>query len=219
MRRPVCVLVLALVVALTSQVSAQTTPEVLALLPVTDGVLFPGLSEEIQIAAPEHIQLIDEAVRGDSLMGLVTLQPNAQIDAQNHRAIFPIGTLCTIESVARPGDGRLYIKVRALAKIRIKAELPGKTYRQGQVDTIREVVAPADRATVRELRQQVDTLARSIEAIVLEQMSDAERINALAYYMDLDLFERQGLLEQDGVIARARAMVELFTAKVDAKSR
>ena len=50
MRRPVCVLVLALVVALTSQVSAQTTPEVLALLPVTDGVLFPGLSEEIQIA-------------------------------------------------------------------------------------------------------------------------------------------------------------------------
>ena len=38
-------------------------------------------------------------------------------------------------------------------------------------------------------------------------------------YMDLDLFERQGLLEQDGVIARARAMVELFTAKVDAKSR
>ena len=37
--------------------------------------------------------------------------------------------------------------------------------------------------------------------------------------VDLDLFERQGLLEQDGVIARARAMVELFTAKVDAKSR
>lgn len=218
MRRLVCLLTLVILLAGVSA-QAQTARDVLPLLPVTDGVLFPGLSEEIQIAAPEHILLIDEAVRGDSLMGLVTLQPNSQIDAQNHRAIFPIGTLCMIDSVARPGDGRLYIKVRALAKIRIKTELPGKTYRQGQVDTIREAVAPADRATVRDLRQQVDTLAKSIEAIVLEQMSDAERINALAYYMDLDLFERQGLLEQDGVIARARAMIELLTSKVSTTPR
>lgn len=218
MHRLVCLLTLVILLAGVSA-QAQTARDVLPLLPVTDGVLFPGLSEEIQIAAPEHILLIDEAVRGDSLMGLVTLQPNSQIDAQNHRAIFPIGTLCMIDSVARPGDGRLYIKVRALAKIRIKTELPGKAYRQGQVDTIREAVAPTDRATVRDLRQQVDTLAKSIEAIVLEQMSDAERINALAYYMDLDLFERQGLLEQDGVIARARAMIELLTSKVSTTPR
>ena len=45
-------------------------------------------------------------------------------------------------------------------------------------------------------------------------MSDTDRINSLAFYMDLDHFERQAILDRDGVVARAQALVDLLTMKL-----
>jgi len=203
----------------SAAVAQEEPPSVLPLLPVTDGVLFPGVSEEIQIIAPEHIVLVEDAVRGDGLIGLVTLQPDSPADENNHHAIFQSGVLCAIGRVSRPGNGQLYITVRALAKIRIQEEQPGRVYRVGRVETIRETLDPADRDELRQLRQQVDELARAVDPVVLGLMSDAERINTLAFYLNLDLFERQSLLDTDGPIARARAMIDLLTMKLAAKPR
>jgi hypothetical protein len=35
-------------------------------------------------------------------------------------------------------------------------------------------------------------------------------VNALAQYLELDILERQALLEQDGTLARCRALVDLL---------
>jgi Lon protease-like protein len=219
LRRGLPLLTLFLLVATASAQSrvAESVPEILPLLPVTDGVLFPNVSNEIQIIAPQHKLLVEDAVKADSLMGLVTLRPGAVPNAQGNGEIFPIGVVCVIDDVKRPADGALYILVRAVMRFRVVSEDISRPYRMGRLELRPEMVTGADAITLRTLRERVDELARLVDPIVLPPKDDEDRINTLAFYMDFDLFERQSLLDQDGVIARARAMITLLEAKAAAR--
>lgn len=205
------------VVVTTAMAQAQSVPDVLPLLPVTDGVLFPNVSNEIQIIAPEHKLLVEDAVKGDSLIGLVTLRPGATPNAQGKGEIFPIGVVTVIDSVQRPADGRLYIMVRAVLRFRVASEEQTRAYRMGRLELLPEMVATDEAATLRALRERIDELAKEVDPVILTERSDADRINALAFFMDFDLYERQSLLDQDGIIPRARAMIDLLTMKLATK--
>ncbi len=196
---------------------AEFVPDVLPLLPVTDGVLFPNVSNEIQIIAPQHKLLVEDAVKGDSLMGLVTLVPGAVLDALGNGPIFPIGVVCVIDDVKRPGDGAFYIVVRAVMRFRVVSEDASRMYRMGHLDLRPETLTPEDEITLRGLREQIDALAKVVDNVVLPPKADDDRINTLAFLMDFDLYERQSLLDKDGIIARARAMIELLTIKAQGK--
>jgi ATP-dependent Lon protease len=213
---------LLLVVLLVSSAAAQSrvaesVPEILPLLPVTDGVLFPNVSNEIQIIAPQHKLLVEDAVKGDSLIGLVTLRPGAVPNAQGNGEIFPIGVVCVIDDLKRSADGALYIMVRAVMRFRVVSEDTSRSYRMGRLELRPETISSAEETTLRTLRERVDELARLVDPIVLPPKDDDDRINTLAFYMDFDLFERQSLLDQDGIIARARAMITLLEAKAAAR--
>jgi ATP-dependent Lon protease len=197
---------------------AQTFPTVLPLLSLTDGTLFPGLSEEVQIIEPRSRQMIDEAIRGDHIVGLVTMRPESAANERGWHDLFPIGTVCVIDKVNRLADGRLFIVLRSVVKFRIDREETDHAYRTAHIDLLPEAVEEEQLATLQGLRSRIDELSRAIDPVVLPELSDADRINALAFYGDFDLFERQDLLERDGYLARARAMVDLLTMKL-AKTR
>lgn len=203
-----------LVLGLPHAGAAQLVPDVLPLLPVTDGVLFPNVSNEIQILAPEHKVLVEDAVRTDSLIGLVTLRPDSPRAEQGRNEIFPIGVVCVIDRIDRAPDGRLYIVVRAVMRFRVLGEDRARGYRTGKLELLPETITRDELPTLHELRLRVDELAKAVDPVVLSERSDQDRINGLAFFMDFDLYERQSLLERDGVIERARAMIELLTMKL-----
>ena len=45
-------------------------------------------------------------------------------------------------------------------------------------------------------------------------MPDEELVNALAQYLDLEVVEKQALLERDGLVERCRSLIELLEMKV-----
>ena len=193
---------------------AQTPPPVLPLLSMTDGTLFPGMSEEFQILAPWSRAMVEEVLTGDHIVGLVIVRPGSVPNAEGWHPIFPVGTLCVIDGVTRMPDGRMFIVLRGVMKFRVQSEATRRAYRTGRVDYLPEVVDEGAREPLRRLRLRLDELARAVEPVVLPEMTDAERVNALAYYRDLDLFERQTLLERDGVLARAQGLVDLLTMRL-----
>ncbi len=192
---------------------AESVPDVLPLLPLTDGVMFPGVSNEVQIIAPQHKRLIEDVANGDSLLGLVTLMPGALPNDAGNGPIFPAGIVCVVDEVKRGAEGFLYVKLRAVMRFRVAGEEGGRPYRMGRLDLRPEPLGPDEATTLRGLRERIDELTRIVDPIVLPPKSDDGRINALAFYLDLDLFERQSLLDQDGILARARAMIALLEVK------
>ena len=45
-------------------------------------------------------------------------------------------------------------------------------------------------------------------------MPDADLVNSLAQYLELEVVEKQALLERDGLLARCRSLIELLEMKV-----
>lgn len=206
--------VFALLAGAVPAVGAQTAPSVLPLLSLSDGTLFPGMSEEVQIVEPWSRAMVDEVLAGDRILGLVTLQPESVPNPEGWQEIFPVGTVCVIDRATRLPDGRFFIVLRAVMTFRILSEDAGLAYRRAQIEARPEELAETDRDTLHGLRLRADELAKIVYPVLLPEMSDTERINSLAFYMDFDRFERQALLERHGIVSRAQALVELLTMKL-----
>jgi ATP-dependent Lon protease len=197
--------------------SAQTIPSVLPLLSLNDGTLFPGLSEEVQIIELRSRQMVEEALAGNHIVGLVTMRPDSAVNERGWHDLFPIGTVCIIDNASRLADGRLFIVIRAVVKFRIEHEETDRVYRTARVEMLPETVEDGERDTLHQLRARVDELSSAVDPVQLPDLTDADRINALAFYGDFDLFERQELLERDGYLARAQALIDLLTMKLAAR--
>jgi Lon protease-like protein len=206
--------VVAALVISTAAATAQTIPSVLPLLSLEDGTQFPGISQEVQIIEPRSRIMVDEALKGDRIVGLVTVRPGSAPNERGWLDLFPVGTVCVIDDVSRMADGRLFIVLRGIVKFRIRSERTDRVYRSADIEPLPETVRVDEQETLRRLRVRVDELAMAADPIVLPEMPDEKRINALAFYMDLTLFERQDLLERDGLIARAQAMIDFLAMKL-----
>ena len=214
--RLIVALLPALLLAATVSVQAQDVPPVLPMLPVSDPILFPGLGMDITIRNPAHAVLIEDVARGNRLFALVTLRPDSLPDGRGNRDVFPNGTLCRLVALTR-SDGRLIITARALGKIRVEGEEFTRPYRLAKIRQVPEVDADTDLDKLHRMRLEIDELLKLVDPLVLPPMSDEERINTVAFYLDLDLFERQDLLDRDGVSARAQALIDLLTMKLASK--
>jgi Lon protease-like protein len=105
--------------------------------------------------------------------------------------------------------------LRGFMKFRITSEVSGKAYRLARVEPIPEV---ADEATLTALKAERPALEAAIAASLgiepgslrLPSMSDEDLVGTLVMNLDFDTVDRQLLIEQPGVVARARKLIELL---------
>src|SRR3989304_5026589 len=64
----------------TSTSTATPIPETLPILPITDSVLFPKMVFPLLVMAPDSVQLIDETMSRDRMVGMVLAKPDEASD-------------------------------------------------------------------------------------------------------------------------------------------
>ena len=117
-------------------------------------------------------------------------------------------------------DGRYNLVLRGFEKFRIRQEDHQRSYRLAEVDTILETMSEADRSVMRVERRRLETLlvpqpeGRGVDPKMPPSMPDEELVNALAQYLDLEVVEKQALLERDGLVERCRSLIDLLEMKV-----
>jgi hypothetical protein len=88
------------------------------------------------------------------------------------------------------------------------------------VEPILERVVESDRAIITAERRRLETLlvpqpaGRGVDPKMPPSMPDEELVNALAQYLDLEMVEKQALLERDGLVLRCQSLIELLEMKV-----
>lgn len=195
--------------------------EHLPLFPLPTTVLFPNVFLPLHVFEPRYRELVADALAGDRMMGIALLREGWQRDDPARPSVYPIGCSGVITHVERLPDGRYNMVLRGLDRFRIVGEDQPRQYRRAEVETLRE--GPLDavaRQELRVLRGRLDGLIgpsverRHIEAPVTTAMPDEELVNALAQYLEFDPIEKQALLELDGVVRRAGALVELLEIRI-----
>jgi Lon protease-like protein len=196
-------------------------PETVPLFPLEDVMLFPGMSVPLHIFEPRYRAMVADALKGNRMIGMVELRPGYEADYERSPSIFPIGCAGVITDVETLPNGEYNIVLRAVTKFRVTREEASRPYRIAHVTAIPEVLAEKDQAALRGQRQRLETLVAAARArIPLPQIPpgapDAEVVNGLAQYAGIDPLDREHLLELDGVLSRATALVELLEKTIAA---
>jgi len=193
----------------------------LPLFPLPNLVFFPSTRLPLHVFEPRYRQMVKDALEGDQRIGIVLLRPGWEPDYFGAPAVFECGTLGTIEQAVPLEDGRFNIIVRGDVRFRIVDEVSRVPYRTARVvaepESAREVAeAYAQREWLADLSKQYLTYlpdqssVPEIETVNLDALT-----NALIMSLNLDVAEKQRLLEMSDVMQRAEKVGDELASRIE----
>lgn len=195
-------------------------PPTLPLFPLPNVVLFPHVCLPLHVFEPRYREMVADSLDGDRIIGMVLLRPGWEGDYEGRPAIYEVGCAGLVTHAERTSDGRYNLVLRGLEKFRIRQEDHQRSYRLAEVETLLETVPERDREIMRAERRRLEAIlvpqpeGRGVDPKMPPSMPDQELVNALAQYLDLEVVEKQALLERDGLVNRCRSLIELLEMKV-----
>jgi Lon protease-like protein len=202
--------------AIAQNTAASTRlPETIPIFPLEEPTLFPGMTAPLHIYEPRYRALVADALKGNHIIGMTTLRPGYEKDYERSPSIFQVGCAGLIEDVEQLANGEYNITVRAIGKFRVTREEASKPYRIAHVVAIAEPLADADKPALHMQRQRIEAIVAASNGktgvgAVPPGISDEELVNGVAQFADVDEVDRQTLLEQPTVLARATALVPML---------
>jgi Lon protease-like protein len=189
-------------------VPAPTLPAVIPIFPLADVTLFPNAQRPLLIFEARYRSMIADALKGDRIIGMVRLQPGFEAEYEGRPPIDALGCAGVIAEAERLPDGRYTIVLRGFTKFRVTEEDRSRPYRLARVTAVPEsVVPPADRMMLNYERRRMTDLLQ-LQGIEIDPvLGDEEAVDTVAQYVEMTPEDRQVLLETNGVLARARALV------------
>ena len=193
---------------------APTLPATIPIFPLEDAMLFPNASRPLHIFELRYRTMVADALKGDRIIGMVTLRPGYEADYEGRPPIYAIGCAGVIEDAEELPDGRFNIVLRGIVRFRVSQEDRSRPYRLAQVSPLPESTDGTEKVALRKQRQRLETLVTKpgTNSSIPPDVGDEEVVNTLAQYLPLEPANRQALLEADGPLSRAQALIELVEA-------
>jgi hypothetical protein len=192
-------------------------PASIPLFPLPGALLLPGGQLPLNIFEPRYLRMIDEALAGGRIIGMIQPREDFSADAP---PLYAVGCAGRITSFIETEDGRYLITLSGRRRFRIGEELQVSTpYRQAVVDW--RAFAADDRqdtsAEFVDRERLIDAMRRYLEMEGLKTDWDAVNeaptdalIVSLAMGCPFAANEKQALLEAETAKARADCLIALM---------
>jgi uncharacterized protein len=193
----------------------------LPLFPLPNLVFFPKTRLPLHVFEPRYRQMVTDALQGEKRFGIVLLRPGWETEYFGAPAIHQCGTLGTIEQAVSLDDGRFNLLVHGDVRFRVLSEVAGEPYRTARVVATPETSRTPEDAYAQ--REWLAELARTYLKFLPDQMSVPEietvgldsLTNALIMSLNLEVEEKQRLLEIDDVVTRAERVGADLESRVE----
>ena len=192
-------------------------PALIPVFPLDGALLLPGNQLPLQIFEPRYLNMIDDAMSGSRLVGMIQTRDGGPRTAPH---LADVGCAGRVTAYAETGDGRYMITLTGVCRFGIVDELPAKTpYRQVRPDFARFAADLGDRDEALEfdrraflaiLRRYLDAKGIDVEWEAARQAPAEALINSLAMGLPLDRAEKQALLEAENAVERVRVLTTLM---------
>lgn len=185
-------------------------PSSIPIFPLPDVTLLPHVAQPFHIFEGRYREMVADALAGDSVIGMVTLQPGFEPDYEGRPPVYALGSAGRIIQSEQLPDGRYDIVLEGFTKFRILSEDASRSYRLAEVEELPEPIVDADRAVLAERRRQLeDALLAAIPDAQLPpaEMPDEQVIDLLSLAIPMHPVERMDLLEADGPAERALILI------------
>ena len=196
--------------AQSGSAAAMTLPTTIPIFPLQDVMLFPNSTRPLHIFEPRYRAMVADALEGDSIIGMVLLEPGYEAEYEGRPPVYAIGCAGVIIAVEELPDGRYNIVLDGLVKFRVLSEDASRPYRLAEVEALSEAVEASDRPLLAQRRQQPEETLLSVSPgmqLPPSDLSHEEVVDGLSAILPLEPAHRQELLEADGPVERASRLI------------
>ncbi len=192
-------------------------PATVCVFPLTAALLLPGGRMPLNIFEPRYLQMIDQAITGERLVGMVQPALDGALRDDGEPELCNVGCLGRITSFAETGDGRYLISLQGVCRFRIAHELAVKTpFRQCRITPFLAdldedaAIAEIDRpALLKAFRAYLEANDLEADWESVSRADNAMLVNALSMMAPYGPAEKQALLEAPDLNARAETLIAI----------
>ena len=194
----------------------ERLPATLPIFPLGNAIMFPGGNLPLNIFEPRYVNMIQDAMRSDQLIGMI--QPR---DDTEKSALFDIGCAGRITRYEENNDGRIEIVLTGLCRFTLKEELvsmrgyrlvvPDWSAHACDYDIPEPASEMASASFKNALKRYFNENNMEADWTVLEKLDAEELANSLFSFLPLTPEDKQLLVEIDTFEDRLTA----FTAVLE----
>jgi ATP-dependent Lon protease len=159
-------------------------PNRLPILPLRGTVLFPELILPIMVGRKKSVRLIDEAMEGDRIIGVVT-QHSSEIEDPDSSELYGVGVAAHLVRMVREMDGTQRVIVQGLERIKILRYVQQDPYLVAEIKVLSEEEAKGV----------------EIDALVLNLKNLFQRAVELAPHLTVELKNMVLNIKDSGILA------------------
>jgi ATP-dependent Lon protease len=194
-------------------------PEEIALLPLRNTVLFPGVVLPITVGRDKSIKAVTDAYKGNKLVGVIA-QKDSSIEDPAFKDLESVGTVAKIVKQIKMPDGGTTIIIQGKTRFRVQSLLSEDPYFKAKIEVLEESEPPKEQdfeayvSNIKDLATEIIQLSPNIPteaSIILRNIeSPAFLIHFVSSNLNTDIKEKQQLLEINDIKERADVLMKLL---------
>jgi len=194
-------------------------PNKIPIFPLSNFIIFPNTTVPLNIFEPKYIQMVDDCMKGNRLIGIVQPKKTGNLKKPN---LFKIGCIGKITSFNETEDGRYLIVLNGICRYKIVSELVNdKLYRECKInfdnyindlkENNKEEIKFDDLKLIfNDLKNLFKKQGYLINWKDLEKQTLYQTINTLSMVSPFSLEEKQILLETNTLVERKKKLEEIL---------
>ena len=196
-------------------------PKIISVFPLSNFIIFPNTSVPLNIFEPRYIEMIDNSMKTDRIIGMI--QPKKQKDGIPQ--LYNVGCAGKITSFNETEDGRYLIVINGISRFKILKEINNnKPYRECEIsfdeyiedtkENYNEIKFTDLELIFKNLKTLFKKKGYSINWKELEKQSLDQTLNALVMASPFSLEEKQALLETININKRKIELEKILNTYV-----
>lgn len=201
-------------------------PDTLPILPLRNAILFPSTVLPVAVGRPKSIQLINEALRGNKLIGAVT-QIDARVEDPAPSDIFTVGTLGKILKVIEMPNDTITVILQGIKRFDVKQINITAPYMRAEVSYRHDIIPEAGDKDMDALTASIKETATDIIKLTPHLPKEASFaiknideydfvVNFIASNVEVEnCTDKVVLLQEDSLRERAVKLLEILSKQVE----
>ena len=194
-------------------------PSKIPIFPLSNFIIFPNTNVPLNIFEPRYIQMIDDCMKGNRLIGIVQPKKTGDLKKPN---LYDVGCVGKITSFNETDDGRYLIVINGICRYKIIEELINdKLYRECKINfdnytndlnkiKQEEIKFSNFKSIFNEIKILFKKQGYLINWKDLEKQNLDQIINTLSMASPFSLEEKQILLEANTLSERNKKLEEIL---------
>jgi len=196
----------------------EDLPNKIAVFPLSNFIFFPKTTVPLNIFEPRYVQMIDDSMKSNRLIGMVQPKKTGELKKPN---LYEVGCVGKITSFNETDDGRYLIVLNGISRYKITKEVENqKLYRECEVsyeNFSKDLSKEKDELKFADLKLILNDLKNLFKKqgyVInwkdIENQSLSQTINTLSMASPFTLEEKQILLETEDLNLRKIKLEEIL---------